>query len=801
MVAIPFGARQAITRAAAELAAIAPFSELAPVDRARLAAALEEVHFQARDVIFEQGTPADALYILREGLVERLADGVRLDTIHPPAVFGDLALLRDEPRATTLAALTDCLVWRLPADRFTRLLRRTPGIAASFAATVSGRLASRQTEVAELASEFEGMAEYLYSSLSPAQQAMLERAALLPVLDERVLGELLGTSHADLSQLPLADVLLDGRATPGDLSARARKYPPVFRRFLLRRMLERLGTGGVARTRRELAALARSVGATDLAVEVLLEGDLLSEAVEMVDREADALRRSHPEQAQALARLLPVAALADHPHLHDLAGWPTSAESAATLERPRWRLGRPAIGALLGVAIVLAAWPLPPPEGLSERGWHALITLIGVLPLLALEALPDGIVALLLAAAWVVGGVTAPRIALGGFATGNWVLVVTALAVGTAIASSGLLYRMALWTVAHSRGGFPGQAISLGFAGMLIGPAVPNATSRVALVAPAATELIDALGYPRGSRPAIGMAMAILMGFGQIVAVFLTSSTTSVLVYAVLPESARSGLSWGSWAVRAAPTHLLLFAGLIAFIIWRYRPRAEDVQRENASHALALQRALLGPPSRHELIALGITIFVLVGFASQPIHHLDPAWVGVLALAVLAGTGVLAANGLSSVNWSFALLSGILTSMSDVFADTQLDQWLARLATQTVGGLASTPVLFVAALTLLCYVLSLVMRWQAAAPLLTISLAPVASSAGIDPWVVALTALIACNGFFLPYQSTTYLALYHGTYGRLFTHRQARPMAITYGVVTLLALCASVPIWHLWGLL
>jgi hypothetical protein len=93
------------------------------------------------------------------------------------------------------------------------------------------------------------------------------------------------------------------------------------------------------------------------------------------------------------------------------------------------------------------------------------------------------------------------------------------------------------------------------------------------------------------------------------------------------------------------------------------------------------------------------------------------------------------------------------------------------------------------------------MRWQAAAPLLTISLAPVAVSSGIDPWIVALVALIACNGFFLPYQSTTYLALYHGTNGRLFTHAQARPMAIAYGVVTLLALCASVPIWRAWGLL
>ncbi len=196
-----------------------------------------------------------------------------------------------------------------------------------------------------------------------------------------------------------------------------------------------------------------------------------------------------------------------------------------------------------------------------------------------------------------------------------------------------------------------------------------------------------------------------------------------------------------------------------------------------------------------------MTAFVLLGFSTQPLHHVDPAWIGVMALGVLAGTGVLATNGLSTVNWSFALLSGILTSMSDVFADTQLDKWLAGIATQTVGGLASSPVAFVAALTLLCFALSLVMRWQAAAPLLTISLAPVGLTSGIDPWVIGLIALMGCNGFFLPYQSTTYLALYHGTNGRLFTHEQARPMAVAYGVVTLLALCASVPLWRVFGLL
>jgi di/tricarboxylate transporter/CRP-like cAMP-binding protein len=792
-VAIPHGAREAIAHAAAELATVAPFSELSPVDRARLAAALEEVSFNAGDVIFAQGTRADALYILREGLVERQANGIRLEVLESPEVFGDLGLLRGEVRATTLIALTPCVVWRLPGERFTRLLRRMPAIATFFAAAVGGRLAQRQQEVAELSQEFQGMAEHLYSGLSESDQRVLERLALLPALDSRVVPRLLDGSGRPVrpASLPLGDVLLDGHDD-------AQTYPPAFRRFLMQRMAERLGPHGLANTRREVAAVARDAGACELAIQVLLEGDLLAEAVELADRQVEALRRADRlDEARRLVGMLPPSALAEHTHLHDLGT--DHVTQPEPLARKALRLERKTTAILLGALLLIVLWPLPPPQALSDRGWHVLASLLASLPLFAVEALPDGIVALLLASVWVVSGVTTPRIALGGFATGNWVLVVSTLAVGAAIASSGLLYRMALWVVANSRGGYPGQVIGLGVAGMLVGPAAPNATSRVALVAPAVTELIDALGYPPGSPAALGLAMAVLIGFGQVVALFLTSSTTSVLVYAVLPEATRASVSWGGWFVRALPTHVVLFVGLAAFILWRYRPR--ESASSKPSSALALQRALLGPPSRHEITAMVMTAFILVGFSTQPLHGVDPAWIGVIALAVLAGTGVLATNGLSSINWSFALLSGILTSMSEVFADTQLDKWLAGIATLAVGGLASSPVAFVAALTVLCYALSLVMRWQAAAPLLTISLAPVGIGAGIDPWVIGLIALMGCNGFFLPYQSTTYLALYHGTNGRLFTHRQARPMAVAYAVVTLVALCASVPLWRAMGLL
>jgi DASS family divalent anion:Na+ symporter len=418
--------------------------------------------------------------------------------------------------------------------------------------------------------------------------------------------------------------------------------------------------------------------------------------------------------------------------------------------------------------------------------------------------------------------------------------VVAVLAIGAVVASSGLLYRLALLAVSLAQGSYLKQVLALGIAGFVVSPTVPNATSRVTLIAPAVAEITEALGYAPRSRRAAGLAMAALLGFGLMAAPFLTSSTTTLLVYSVLPETARSGLDWTTWALRALPSHLLLFAGLLGVILWWYgrgadepaphplaspeggsdplppgasgapqgslpdpAPDAEPAGTVLPAHsALDLQRALLGPLTRAEKLTLGITIGLLVGFVSQPLHGLDPAWLGVLALVALGTVGVLPADVMrTGVNWSFALLVGILGSMSQVFSGVGLDRWLAGLAAGLLGGLTSTPVVFVLALSIACLAVSLVLRWQAAAPLLTIALAPMAEVAGIDPWVIALVAIVACNGFFISYQSTIYLALYHGTSGQLFSHRQARPLAFAYGLLVPLSLAASVPLWQSMGLL
>jgi DASS family divalent anion:Na+ symporter len=474
--------------------------------------------------------------------------------------------------------------------------------------------------------------------------------------------------------------------------------------------------------------------------------------------------------------------------------------SAAEFARPRWRPRRGAIAMVAAMVILALGWTLPPPSGLSEVAWHALVVLLAALPALALEALLEGVLALLIVSAWVTFDVTTPAVALTGFASANWVFVVAALIIAATITSTGVLYRFALESIAHMRGGFPGEVLALSLAGLLMGPAVPNTTGRVIMIAPMLKDLIEGLGYRPHSTAAAGLAMAALIGFGQMAATFLTSSMTALMVLAVLPATAREDVNWITWALYAAPVNVVLFGGLLASILWLYRPTEQPPSYKRAG-SLALQRALLGPISREEKIAIAVGIGLIVGCMTEPLHGMDLPWIAVLATAVLTATGLVTVNTLRSVNWNFALLYGVLISLATVFGQTRLDRWIADRVSAAGGDLLAAPTIFVVGLAVLCFAISFVIRWQAAAPLITIALAPVASASGIHPVIVGLIAVIACNSFLLPYQSTSYLALYAGTGGKLFAHRQVVPIALAYAAWTIIAIILSLPVWRLMGLI
>ncbi len=77
------------------------FAELAHGDLRRLARIVHERVYRDGEIIFEQGTPGVALYLLRGGMVEimrknRNGEEIPLAMLEPPASFEELAAVRDE---------------------------------------------------------------------------------------------------------------------------------------------------------------------------------------------------------------------------------------------------------------------------------------------------------------------------------------------------------------------------------------------------------------------------------------------------------------------------------------------------------------------------------------------------------------------------------------------------------------------------------------------------------------------------------------------------------------------------------
>ena len=114
---------------------------------AKLATDLEPQRFRADTVIFRQGDPSDAFYIIVSGRLARLvanADGLdaKLHTLERGEAFGEQSLLMTSPRNATLRAETDCEVLRLGRKEFLELVRQEPSVGLGIAASLGCRLAS-----------------------------------------------------------------------------------------------------------------------------------------------------------------------------------------------------------------------------------------------------------------------------------------------------------------------------------------------------------------------------------------------------------------------------------------------------------------------------------------------------------------------------------------------------------------------------------------------------------------------------------------------------------------------------------
>jgi hypothetical protein len=116
----------------------------------RLARALVPVVLHSADVVIRQGDEGDRYYVVVEGEVEVTADGHRLRTLGAGDGFGEIALLRDEPRTATVTALGPGLLYALDREPFLDAVSGNPSSQRAADTLIDMRLGSLRAGLASL---------------------------------------------------------------------------------------------------------------------------------------------------------------------------------------------------------------------------------------------------------------------------------------------------------------------------------------------------------------------------------------------------------------------------------------------------------------------------------------------------------------------------------------------------------------------------------------------------------------------------------------------------------------------------
>ena len=104
---------------------------------------VEEVSFDADQVIFNKGEHGDSLYVIVSGSV-KVWDGDRLlNELGEGEVFGELALLDPEPRLATVKAAESTRLLRLDEAHFREVLDSQPEVSSAIIRVVTRYLRSQ----------------------------------------------------------------------------------------------------------------------------------------------------------------------------------------------------------------------------------------------------------------------------------------------------------------------------------------------------------------------------------------------------------------------------------------------------------------------------------------------------------------------------------------------------------------------------------------------------------------------------------------------------------------------------------
>jgi solute carrier family 13 (sodium-dependent dicarboxylate transporter), member 2/3/5 len=286
-----------------------------------------------------------------------------------------------------------------------------------------------------------------------------------------------------------------------------------------------------------------------------------------------------------------------------------------------------------------------------------------------------------------VGTGAALGMALSGFSSEAWVLVVCALFLASAIEITGLGQRIGLFIL--SRMGAKPKRVLFGVLLMafILTVFIPAQAANAALMTAVSIGIIEAFGLDLKSNLSKGMLLLVAFGTGIAGMGILTSGAPPIQTAMYISQATKHDITWLQWAIYGMPFALTLGA-VLYFLVLYFFPVGKD-ELEGGVAVVQEQSAKLGPITTREvklLIIMLVTIFLWA--TGKVLHPLTPSTVAVLAVVAIffPGLGVATWKQLAGkVNWGTLMLFGAAISLGIWLLKSGAAAWVAKNTIITLG--------------------------------------------------------------------------------------------------------------------
>lgn len=385
--------------------------------------------------------------------------------------------------------------------------------------------------------------------------------------------------------------------------------------------------------------------------------------------------------------------------------------------------------------------------------------------------------------------VAPPAVVFSGFSSNAFWLVFAGLIIGLSVNATGLGARVARGLAALFPASYGGLVAGFVVVALALSFFMPSSMGRIVLLMPIVLALADRYGLAEGTRGRAGLALIVGFAcFNPPNGILPATVPNMVFVGAVEKLTGMAPL-YGEWMLLHFPllgiakAMLLAAAGWILFRVPVTRPEAEDA---------------LGSMSAAEKRLALILAGALVGWATDVLHGVSPAWIGMAAASacLLPGIGVMPRDGVKKIDFSPTIYVAAILSLGALIADSGLGPRLGAALADFLPLAPGESVTNVLSLALGGGLLALATTMPGLPAVMVPLSEPLAAASGLPMKTVLATVVLSYSTTILPYQAPP-LVLAMGLAGASLA--DATKLVLLVAVGSLVAIFPATLLW--WSVL